>query len=684
MFPRRYLDYILTGGLLLVLLTPLIFGKYLLFPFVVYRTYFFYILVDILLVFFAVRYGRELKKIVRQPLIALLLVFIAIKVITDFVNPYFSVSFWGNYERMMGALTWLHLGVYAMMLATVFRTKEQYRLVLKVLITVGGLVALYGLLQKFQIAFRIADIDPRLFSTIGNPAFLAGFLLFIFFFGAYLTHTERGAWRIIFLVITLLVAVSLYFTATRGALVGAFAGLLVLCGYWIVQGNRRKIGILTLIFLVAMPLVLFTARTAPFVRNSVTLRRLADISLSDFTSRSRLVLWEMGLTAAKERWWVGYGEGNITAALDQQFDPRLKEQWFDSAHNVFIDILLAHGAVGLIAYLTLFIFVLRTFYRLRNNDPMLSACSVVALFGYIVQGFFILDTLVTLLPLMVLLGYAAVIDKRDDEVMVTSWVNRLLGVVAFVVVLILLIAYQRSLQAEYFLTRAHRTIQVGGDVSSAIADIERSRAHTLFGYHSSAMIVRDMAIRVAEDTRYGDEHVARMMRLAQSVYSETRQKEQPHSQLFIDEAKVYLSWRGPDSPFIDEALPQIDEGIRVSPRRIDLYYAKAQALYQNREIDRAIRTLNELLVLFPSEASEIYGKYDILSRVAIERKDWYSAEQIFLHMLERESDNVKILSNLAQVYKAMGDKKKAIEIAKRLRSLDPSLENEIQTFINSL
>lgn len=693
MFPRRYLDYILTGGLLLVLLTPLIFGEYLLFPFVVYRTYFFYILVDILFVFFAVRYGRELKKIVREPVIALLFVFIAVKILTDLVNPYSSASFWGNYERMMGLLTWLHLGAYAVMLATVFRTKEQYRLVLKALVIVGGLVALYGLLQKFQIAFRIADIDPRLFSTIGNPAFLAGFLLFIFFFGAYLTYTERGMWRIVFLVITLFAAVSMYFTATRGALLGAFVGVLIVCLYGFFYGGRqvvwkritmRKISIFFLVVLVAVPFILFAAQGAPFIRSSVTLRRLSDISLTDFTSRSRLVLWQMGLNAVKERWWVGYGEGNLAAALDRQFDPRLKEQWFDSAHNVFIDILLAHGVVDLIAYVALLILVLRIFYRLRKDDPVLSACGVAVLLAYIVQGFFILDTLVTLLPLMVLVGYAAVINKRDDGIVGALRANWVLGVVTFIVVLILLIAYQRSVYAEYFLTRAHRTIRAGSDVSSAIADIERSRVHALFGYHSSAMIVRDMAIRVAEDARYGAEDVARMMRLVQSVYSEARQKEQPHSQLFVDEAKVYLSWRDPDNPFIDEALAQIDEGIRISPRRVDLYYAKAQALYQNREIDGAIRTLGELLSVFPSEAGEIEGKYDILSRVAIERKDWYSAEQIFLRMLDHDPINIKILSNLAQAYKAMGNKEKAIETAERLRSLDPRLEDEIKTFINSL
>lgn len=693
MFSRRYLDYILTGGLLLALLTPLIFGKYLLFPFVVYRTYFFYILVDILFAFFFMRYGKELKKIVREPLIALLLGFIAVKILTDLVNPFFSASFWGNYERMMGLLTWLHLGAYAVMLTTVFRTKEQYRLVLKTLVIVGGLVALYGLLQKFQIAFRIADIDPRLFSTMGNPAFLAGFLLFIFFFGIYLTYTERGMWRIVFLVITLLAALSMYFTATRGALIGAFVGMLIACLYGFFYGGRhivwkritmRKISIFFLVVLVAAPFILFAARGAPFIRSSVTLRRLSDISLTDFTSRSRLVLWEMGLNAVKERWWVGYGEGNLAAALDRQFDPRLKEQWFDSAHNVFIDVLVAHGVAGLMSYLTLLIFVLRIFYRLRKDDPVLSACGVAVLLAYIVQGFFILDTLATLLPLMVLVGYASVIDKRDEGMVGVLRVNWALGVVTLVVVSVFLIAYQRSLYAEYFLTRAHRTIRAEGDVSSAIADIERSRARAYYGYSSSAMIVRDMAIRMAEDTRYGAEDVARMMRLVQSVYSKARQKGHAHSQLFVDEAKVYLSWRGADNPFIDEALKQIDEGIYISSRRIDLYYAKAEALYHNKDVEGTIRVLEELAATFPAEASEVYGKYDILSRVAIERKDWYSAEQIFLRMLSHEPDNTKILSNLAQAYKAKGDKAKARETAEYLRALAPEMGPEIDVFIKSL
>ena len=170
------IERLLRAWLIFVLATPLIFGTELLYPFIVYRTYFFFFVVSGAFVLFISRHGFSwLSSFKTNPQLRAIGVFVAAVALSDIlgVNPWFS--FWGNYERMMGLLLLLHLVAYLIMLVSVFRSVAQYRMVLMTSVVSSTLVAMYGLLQSSGLAFRINQIDERLFSTIGNPAFLAGF-----------------------------------------------------------------------------------------------------------------------------------------------------------------------------------------------------------------------------------------------------------------------------------------------------------------------------------------------------------------------------------------------------------------------------------------------------------------------------------------------------------------------------
>src|SRR3989338_2805606 len=104
---RIVTDRILFGSVLLILvLVPLIFGKALLFPFVVYRTYIFFILVDLIFVACLFRYDIRWKVKIKHPIWRALLIFLGIKIISDIAGTGISESIFGNYERMMGLLTW--------------------------------------------------------------------------------------------------------------------------------------------------------------------------------------------------------------------------------------------------------------------------------------------------------------------------------------------------------------------------------------------------------------------------------------------------------------------------------------------------------------------------------------------------------------------------------------------------
>ncbi len=88
------------------------------------------------------------------------------------INPY--KSFWSNYERMEGYLTILHLTFYFMIIKSILRTKNDWIVFLNIFLIAGMFVSSHALYQKFVQGYAY-----RLYGIVGNPPFLASYLLLI-------------------------------------------------------------------------------------------------------------------------------------------------------------------------------------------------------------------------------------------------------------------------------------------------------------------------------------------------------------------------------------------------------------------------------------------------------------------------------------------------------------------------
>lgn len=560
------------GLVAVILLTPLIVGKTLLYPFVVYRTYFFSILVDLLFVVFLLEYGlRWAEPLWKNMVGRAAIIFIGAKLLTDMFGLFPWVSFWGNYERMMGFVTHLHLALFFVMAATVFRA--QYAKLIDGVAYVSGIVALYGMLQP-------QTLDERIFSTIGNPAFLAGFLLFGVFFGAWRAWEESVPWRRYLLALSSFVSlIAIYMTATRGAILGLAVGAGVGAAW--LAWRKKSMRVPVFVFLCAGVLAFFALRAfqdAPFVREKTTLRRLASISFTDFTVQSRVAAWKMAASGIRERPLLGVGEGNIVHPLDRHMRQELLETWFDSSHNAFLDILLAHGILGFAAYLFLFFSVFRAL-RAMQSVGMLAA-----LIAYLVQAFFILDTLVVLLPLWLLFGWAAA-----QEIAPVSDNRRRMHTIAWAaiaVVGILLLSYLRPIRAL-----------------AALSDKQFDTALALatFGYGNIASIIRDDILR-------NPQLFASLRPVLDRAYMLAREKEGELSPYYSDLAQVYLAApRLLRLPLLPDAEQLLNRALAISPGRVDVYFAKAQALYDAGNIDGSVALLREIQALFPAHVSRAEG-----------------------------------------------------------------------------
>ena len=420
------LRYGIYTGLALILLVPLVVTASMYFPFISGKNFAFRIVVEIIFALWLILAVREPASRPRQTVLlwatfSFLVVSILATVFS--VNPYHS--FWSNFERMDGLLTQIHLFMYFLVASSILVTRTAWRNFFNWSLAVATVVAGYATLQLFG-RLAIHQGASRLDATLGNSAYLAVYLLFQLFFAAYLAVTDERGRRYLqslYGLLGLWFLILLYYTQTRGTIIGLIGGLFIAGALLTWRGSKRikqlasglLIGLLILIGL-------FVAlKNTAFVQNSETLRRFASISFNEQTVESRFQIWQMSLAGVREHPLLGWGPEGFIYVFSKYYQPSLwnQEPWFDRSHNVFLDWLISAGALGLLTYLTLFglaIYLLlrRDFFtRESKQETIGSALLIGLLVAYFCHNFFVFDNLVSYILFFSLLAYFSALKALD-------------------------------------------------------------------------------------------------------------------------------------------------------------------------------------------------------------------------------------------------------------------------------
>ena len=223
-------------------------------------------------------------------------------------------------------------------------------------------MAASALVQRLGGLGALLPPVDRVYGTIGNAGFFAGYLIFNIFLAGYLFLESIGRVKWLFAISSLLLSISLVFSGTRGAVLGLAAGIIVfLVSNFLappfLKGGREGFKKPPAAFLVAIFILIFSLflfRNSVLIKNNSTLSRLTSFSLSDITIQSRLLLWQESWRAWQSRPILGFGPENFSLAANKYFDARLAKYEaysFDRAHNFIFDHGVETGWLGLSGYL---------------------------------------------------------------------------------------------------------------------------------------------------------------------------------------------------------------------------------------------------------------------------------------------------------------------------------------------
>lgn len=515
---QAFLRYLSIGFLFLVPFVGLVVSDTGYFPFITGKNIAFRLIIDLAALSYGAlllyemlsttKGGNHVKYLPKRSwVLAAFGVFLLVLGLADIFGENFTKSFWSNFERMEGYVTFIHLGMYLLMLTVFLKTEIIWRRFFQTIIlssVVIGINALFRAKDIIQYQFvgralqagesfsaMLQQAGPaaveafnqrlssyRLEGALGNSTYIGAFAMLAIFLCAFLimrilrtmsAKHELGALdeanfeqvaehahknkhvnhnnesfvmdeekskigRISALVVYSLVIFFnfyiLYHSGTRSAMLGLAVALAFAAAMLAIFEKQSKLlkraGISVVIIMLVSVGGVFIAKDSSFVKENPLLSRFSKLfttsplALFQSEGRARTGIWNIAWQGFKERPILGWGQDNFNFVFNKYYNPALydQEQWFDRAHDVFFDWMIAGGLLGILSYLSLYGVSIYAIWRRRDN-PAFNFEEKVALtsllIGYFIHNLFVFDSISSYIVFATFLGFVSYRDIRAEQ-----------------------------------------------------------------------------------------------------------------------------------------------------------------------------------------------------------------------------------------------------------------------------
>ncbi len=353
--------------------------------------------------------GSSFLKITKLFLIPFL--FLAGLAVSLFFSLDWQQSFFGSYDRQEGLMSqatyflWSVLLVINLLWSSEKKTalenksivwRRVKRLVLTMVISTS-LVALYGVLQIMGFDFLEWPEQPyltgRALASLGQPNFLASFLLLGLPLTAYLMYSGKHFFvKSAYLILLIVQLACLFFTSSRGGLL-AFLTMLALLAIYLLFSSSSLSRRVKISLVAAVIFLGFTSLAALELVTPGRVKESFDPTRGSFASR--VFFFQASADAILERPIFGYGLENGSEVFIKYYE----RDWgiygdvssnTDRAHNIFLDILISAGFWGLCLLVMFYYYYFRLSWqelKSGHNKPLIIALFLGA-FAYLTSLFF--------------------------------------------------------------------------------------------------------------------------------------------------------------------------------------------------------------------------------------------------------------------------------------------------------
>mgnify|MGYP001569408833 CR=1 FL=1 len=390
---------------------------------------------------------------IMKPLTALL----ALNVLSTVFSLDVNTSVFGYYTRFNGGLiSLLSYAIMAYFSLTYFLkrdvTESAFWLSLSSMAS-----GVYAIAQHLGIDknFWVQDSQARAFSTLGQPNWLAAYLLMTLPIPLYflLVSLKRPA-KIFYFLATLITFCGIWFTYSLSGFLGLILLSFLIPVFFdkaLLKKNSKVLVILTtvaLLIVVTQPGI-FAARVKSAFKiitdrlNVVAAQQDQSQNSSQIdTSLIRLVVWKGAaklFISSPKTIFIGTGPETFAYAF-LPFRPlalNKTTEWdflYNKAHNYYLDLLTGSGLLGVVGYFW-FIFTVIKLYRKVSMREKLAAPLFIGWLTLPVTNFFGWPTVATSQLFFILPAFLAVLGNADEKSAVPQRKNLGVKISAFILII---------------------------------------------------------------------------------------------------------------------------------------------------------------------------------------------------------------------------------------------------------
>jgi len=614
----------------LATITPLIFSTHNSELFELPKMIFVYFGATIIFFLTAVKFVLQRKIAIPNSLpVIVLVIFLTFQVLSTFFSIDKFTSIFGYPSRLNGGLlsTFAYLTIFAGVLINLSFDKARKLIIAMVLtafvVSLWGISSNFGkdpsclvLTGKLTSTCWQKEFNPtlRIFATLGQPNWLASYLVIILPFSIALAinFTQKQP-RVFFTVVTLVIFTALVMTTSRAGFLGAAISLglflLMQASVWRQTGFKMMKQNLHLLLIMLLGFLLITTifgtnlisrfgealtKNQKSTSQSVTGNQQPETSSQQPVVNSaptesfqiRLIVWQ-GALKIFQRWPI-LGSGPETFAYSYYlFRPTSHNQttewnfFYNKAHNEFLNYLANSGILGTSAYLAFIIISIITIYRIgkkKSGDAIFFSAAIGAIVGYQITIFFGFSVVTTGLLMFMILAIFIVPAENFQEInlgflqgklqKITTVVLAIFGV--YVIILVVRIYF-----ADLFFTRAQEldpsTWQSFSAYSNAIGTFPAVNPFYLADYaYENALYV----------TNTDDPKLAKTLIKNTKISAEKALRVSPNNLIIARKiANAYFLISDDDEESKQEALTVGQRLIKLAPTDPQFYltFAKIQA-----------------------------------------------------------------------------------------------------------
>jgi len=420
---------------------------------------FVYLLTTLIVAVWAIRCLIAKKFIFRRTLLDIpLLIFLGSQILSTIFSIDLRTSLLGYYSRFNGGL--LSSISYSILYWAFVSNMNKEKAVksIHLLFYSATVVSIIAFLEHFNINLTCAlmgqglnscwiqDVQNRVFSTLGQPNWLATWIVALIPLTLYQILYSKNVKRILLYLLSLLLFTTLLFTKSRSGLLGFVFADFIFWGFILIKYKKQFL--VQTIVLNSLFVVLFFLISSPFtVHRSLVTPPIGPALETGGTESGtiRKIVWKGALQI-----WLHNpitGSGVETFAFSYyKFRPvehNLVSEWdflYNKAHNEYLNFLATSGSVGLLSYLivigsSLFIFFKNFQFSVFNfqsnsnlkisknensmkidNYKLLITALGAGYFGLLIANFFGFSTVSTQLEFFLFPAFAITVASSTQYV----------------------------------------------------------------------------------------------------------------------------------------------------------------------------------------------------------------------------------------------------------------------------